>query len=302
MCGDRDCSITSITGSPKLPRKKISIYLLRYRAYLHGGLILPSESQRVTDHYDDAPNAWTFGVYVDGELCSSIRISVLTSEWRMSYATELFGDVLHPRLDRGEVFIDPTRFVADPEKAQRFPELPYVTVRLAYLACEYFNADIGLAIVRAEHQAFYRRVFLHETIAEPRSFPDLLKPVALMASDFRTVREKVLARFPIMRSSAFERRMLFERASASAVRRRLERDLSRSSHASIVPSSPDESALALLAGRLFKPAGLCRRLLRIGCGSALKRLIRPRLALAFTLAPHLQPINHRGCFSPFGGI
>jgi len=32
-----------------------------------------------------------------------------------------------------------------------------------------------------------------------------------MASDFRTLREKVLTRFPIMRSSAFERRMLFER-------------------------------------------------------------------------------------------
>jgi hypothetical protein len=33
----------------------------------------------------------------------------------------------------------------------------------------------------------------------------------LMASDFRTRREQVLARFPIMRSSAFERRMLFQR-------------------------------------------------------------------------------------------
>ena len=90
----------------------------------------------------------------------------------MSCTTDLFGDVLHPRLDRGEVFIDPARFVADPEKAQRFPELPYLTLRLAYLACEYFNADIGLAMVRAEHQAFYRRVFLHETIAEPRLFPN----------------------------------------------------------------------------------------------------------------------------------
>jgi hypothetical protein len=25
-------------------------------------------------------------------------------------------------------------------------------------------------------------------------------------------------------------------------------------------------------------------------------------ALAFTVAPHLQLINHRGCFSPFAGI
>jgi hypothetical protein len=187
------------------------IYSMRYKAYLQGGLILPSESLRVSDRYDDAPNAWTFGIYVDGELCSSIRLHVLTSEWRMSYATELFGDVLHPRLDRGEVFIDPARFVADPDKAQRFPELPYLTLRLAYLACEYFNADTGLALVRAEHQAFYRRIFLHENIAEPRSFPNVLKQVALMASGFRTLRERVLTRFPIMRSSAFERRMLFDR-------------------------------------------------------------------------------------------
>ncbi len=193
------------------PEDKDSLYAMRYRAYLHAGLILPSELRRVSDHYDDAPNVWTFGIYVDGELCSSVRIHVLTSDWPMSYAAELFGDILHPRLDRGEVIVDPARFVADPEKHQRFPELPYLTVRLPFMACEYFNADTGIALVRDEHRAFYRRVFLQKTIAEPRSFPNVLRKVALMACDFGTVREKVLARFPIMRSTAFERRMLFER-------------------------------------------------------------------------------------------
>ena len=195
------------------PEEKDQLYQMRYRAYTHGGLIPPLESQRYSDGYDDAPNAWTFGIYVDGELCSSIRLHVLTSEQRKSCTTDLFGDVLHPRLDRGEVFIDPARFVANPEKAKRFPELPYVTVRLVFLACEYFNADTGLALVRPAHQAFYRRVFLNETIAEPRLFPNALAKVGLMASDFRAVREKVLTRFPIMRSSAFERRMLFEHSS-----------------------------------------------------------------------------------------
>src|ERR1039458_1806154 len=170
------------------PEQKDSIYLMRYKAYLHGGLILPSESPRLIDSYDDAPNAWIFGIYLDGELCSSIRLHVLTSECRMSYTTELFGDVLHGRLDRGEVFVDPARFAADPEKAKRFPELPYVTLRLAYLACDHFNADTGLAMVRTDHQAFYRRVFLHETITEPRAFPGWhSKKVTLMASDFRTL-------------------------------------------------------------------------------------------------------------------
>ncbi len=201
---------------------KDNLYLMRYRAYLHAGLIQPAESRRVTDRFDEAPNTWNFGIYVDGELCSSVRIHVLTSEWRMSYTTEVFGDVLHPRLDRGEVFVDPCRFVADPEQQQRFPELPYLTVRLAFVACDHFNVDAGLAMVRVDHQAFYRRVFLHETISpEPRGFPGWpTKKAVLMASDFRNQREKVLARFPIMRSSAFERRMLFERGSQRQVPQR----------------------------------------------------------------------------------
>ncbi|WP_108514165.1 N-acyl amino acid synthase FeeM domain-containing protein [Bradyrhizobium algeriense] len=193
------------------PEEKDEIYRLRYRAYLREGAIQPSTDGRVIDQYEDAPNAWTFGVYFHGELYSSIRVSVLTSEWRMSPSVELFGEVLHPELDKGRVIIDSTRFVADPEKARNFPELPYVTVRLGSMAGVYFNADYGLAIVRPEHQAFYRRVFLHETWCEPRSYPGLVKPVGLMAAHLPTVRDRVLARYPFLRSSAFERRTLFDR-------------------------------------------------------------------------------------------
>jgi len=216
------------------PEEKDSIYLMRYKAYLHGGVTAPSETERVSDHYDDAPNAWMFGIYVDGELCSSLRLNVVNSDCRISGSVDLFGDVLHPRIDQGEVFIDPLRLAALPDKARRFPELPYLTVRLAYMACEYFNADTGLALVRAEHQAFYRRVFMSEVIAEPRSFPGFLPKVALMASDYRAVREKVMTRFPIMRSTAFERRMLFQRAGE---RDSSPRVVTSYEHPSIVPNS-----------------------------------------------------------------
>jgi N-acyl-L-homoserine lactone synthetase len=193
------------------PEDKDRIYRLRYRAYLREGAILPSESERVTDRYDDLPNNFTFGVYVQGELCSSIRISVLTLEYRGSPSSEMFTELLHPELDRGKVIIDPTRFVADPEKAKTFPELPYVTVRLGYVACGHFNADIGLANVRPEHRAFYRKVFLQEPWGEPKLYPGLIKPVGLVAAHYPSIREKVFQRFPYMRSSAFERRMLFQR-------------------------------------------------------------------------------------------
>jgi len=219
----------------RTPAEKEEIYNLRYRAYLREGAVKPSADQRVTDQYDELLNSWTFGVWIEGELYSSVRISVLTSEWRQSCSAEAFGEILLPRLDRGEVIIDPARFVADPDKAKRLPELPYVTLRLAYMACEYFNADLGLAIVRPEHQAFYRRVFLHETIAEPRLFPGLLKPVGLMAANFPAMREKVFKRYPMMRSTAFERRMLFEwRNERIPMSRSRARGLER---ASIVPRS-----------------------------------------------------------------
>ena len=214
------------------PEDKDRIYRLRYRAYLKEGAILPSESERVTDRYDDLPNNFTFGVYIHGELCSAIRISVLSAEWRGSPSSEMFSDLIHPELERGKIIIDPTRFVADPDKARRFPELPYVTVRLGYIACGHFNADIGLANVRPEHRAFYKKVFLQEPWGEPRLYPGLIKPVGLVAANYSEIRERVFQRFPYMRSSAFERRMLFDRKGV-----RFQPKSEAVSRASIVPQS-----------------------------------------------------------------
>jgi N-acyl-L-homoserine lactone synthetase len=199
--------------------EKEEVYDLRYRAYLREGAILPSEGGRVTDEYDDLANSFIFGIYIGGELCSSIRISILTPQRRESLSAGMFPDLIDPELDQGKVIVDPTRFVADHEKARRFPALPYVTVRLGYVACAYFDADIGLANVRPEHRAFYRKVFLQEPWGEPRLYSGLIKPVGLVAAHYPSIRDRVFERFPFMRSSAFERRMLFQRPGATAFMR-----------------------------------------------------------------------------------
>jgi hypothetical protein len=198
---------------------KEEIYRLRYRAYLNEGAINPRDDQRLTDPFDSAANSWTFGIYFDGELASSVRISVATPDMPLTPAVDAFPDVLEPLLAQGKVIVDPNRFVADPLREQKTPELPYFTLRLAYVACEYFNADYGTATVRAEHQAFYRRVFMHKALCPPRPYPTLTKPLSLMAVDFHAMRDKVFARYPIFRSTFFERRMLFERRLDGAVKR-----------------------------------------------------------------------------------
>jgi hypothetical protein len=190
---------------------KEAIYRLRYRAYLHEGAIEPRVDGRLTDRFDNLPNSWIFGVYIDGLLASSIRISLATQANPETPAVDAFRDLLEPELAQGKVVVDPNRFVADPLRKDKFAELPYLTVRLGYVACAYFNADIGTATVRQEHQAFYRRVFLQEALCAPRPYPTLTKPLCLMAADYLSVREKIFERYPFFRSSYFERRMLFER-------------------------------------------------------------------------------------------
>src|SRR3979409_2294024 len=159
--------------------EKDAIYRLRYRAYLHEGAIEPRADQRLTDRFDDLPNSWIFGIYLDGELTSSVRISVATPDNDDTPAVNAFRDLLEPELARGKVIVDPNRFVADPARRIKYPALPYMTLRLPYVACTHFRADIGTATVRKEHQAFYRRVFLHKSLCLPRPYPTLTKPLRL---------------------------------------------------------------------------------------------------------------------------
>lgn len=191
------------------PEEREAIFKLRYHAYLREGAITPNLSQSFADPLDDMANALIYGVYVDGRLASSIRLHVATRAHPVLPATNVFSDLLSPEIAAGKVIIDPTRFVADRAASRRYPELCYVTTRLAWLASEYFAADLLLATVRAEHQAFYRRVFGHKLICEPRHYPSLTKPISLMALDYRLNRERVLRRYPFFRSTYFERRMLF---------------------------------------------------------------------------------------------
>src|SRR5262249_1134212 len=78
---------------------------------------------------------------------------------------------------------------------------------LAWLAWESSPTPLLVATVRAEHQAFYRGVFGHRPIGEPRHYPSLAKPISLMALDYAMARERVPQRYPFFRSTFFERRM-----------------------------------------------------------------------------------------------
>ena len=195
------------------PEQRENIFRLRYEAYLREGAISPNYTRTFSDPYDETENAYLFGLYLDGELASSIRIHVGSREHPDFPTLEAFSDVLQPEVDAGKIVINSTRFVSDESLSRLHRGLPYITVRLSWMAAVHFRAEHLLAAVRPEHQAFYRRVFHHRPICDARPYPRLVKPICLMTSYYPAAADDVYRRYPFFRSTFFERRMLYERGA-----------------------------------------------------------------------------------------
>jgi hypothetical protein len=193
-----------------------AIFRLRYQAYMRQGIISQNSSGTFSDPYDEKGNGFLFGLYIDGELASSIRVHVASKEHPDSTSLEVFSDFLQPELDAGKIIVDTTRFVTDETFSRLYRALPYATMRVAGMACEYFRADYLLAAVRREHQAFYRRVFHHQLVCEARPYPGLTKPLSLMTVHYPTFVDQVHQRYPFFRSTLFEQQMLFGRQQRRA--------------------------------------------------------------------------------------
>src|SRR5712671_1669953 len=79
-----------------------AIFRLRYNAYLREGAIPANAGERFADPLDDTSNAWIFGVYVDGDLASSIRLHVSSRQCPDLPALNVFSDLLSPDIAAGK--------------------------------------------------------------------------------------------------------------------------------------------------------------------------------------------------------
>lgn len=184
------------------------VYRLRYEAYRREEFI-PINSQRIVrDEFDDLDNCHAFGVYIDGELVSSLRLHHLTPAFRDSPSHSVFGDILDPLLDAGHTILDPGRFTADYEASLAYPALPFLTLRVGVMAIRHFGVKFALSSVRPEHGAFYKRVFGSVAMSEPRYYHGLTFPMVLYACDLLSDWDRFLRRYPFFRSTEEERESL----------------------------------------------------------------------------------------------
>jgi hypothetical protein len=192
-----------------------AIFRLRYDACRRIAAIDPSDGQRFDDSFDRLPNVHQLGVYIEDRLAASLRIHVLSQETPWSPALDNFPDVLEPELASNKRIVDPNRLMSDFDASRRYPELPYVTLRLAYMAAVHFEADLVTASVRREHEAFYRREMLMRPACPPRPYGTVNKLIGLMVIDFPRDGHAIEERRPFYKSQASEREHLFAPSRAS---------------------------------------------------------------------------------------
>lgn len=185
------------------------VYRLRYEAYRRESFIPVNVEEMCLDNLDGTPNGMSFGVYLENELIASLRVHHVTMEHRFGPTMKIFPEIIGPMLDKGVTFMDPSRFTVDKDASLAMPALPFLTLRIATMAAEYFNVDYTLSLVRPEHGPFYRRVFLSEKWSDVRRYPDIDFDVVLYSLNLRQVRDAVGDRYPIFKSTAEEREALF---------------------------------------------------------------------------------------------
>lgn len=185
------------------------IFRLRYDSYRSEGTIEADAGERFSDAYDEAPNVFIFGIEQEDELLASIRMHVCSREMPFAPGLDVFPDILGPMLERGESFVDPTRFVVRRHSRRAMGNLPFATVRLAAMAAEHFDTDHILATVRIEHAPFYRRFFDMELLSGERTYPGLARPICLMAGRWQEIKTSSYHRVPDFDSGARERMRLF---------------------------------------------------------------------------------------------
>lgn len=192
------------------PREQFDpVYRLRYEAYRREDFVPFNPEQIVYDEFDELPNAYSYGIYIDGTLVSALRFHLITPEYPWSPSYSVFPDVLDPLLEQGATFVDPGRFTADHEASLAYPALPFLTLRIVVMASAYANVRYCLASVRPEHAAFYRRIFNSQMLAEQRYYHGLKFPMQLWASHVPVEYPRLLRRYPFFMSTEEERNRLF---------------------------------------------------------------------------------------------
>ncbi len=185
------------------------IYRLRYKSYRMVDMVSDIPDQIIHDALDETPNCLQVRNLHRRRTRQHFAHPSCSLVGPVSPSTMVYGDILKPMMAEGISFIDCSRFAVDPQWSRIHPQIPYLTIRLAGIACGHFNAPQGLLTIREEHAGFTGASSRPTRSARTRSYPGLNYPVVLYRTTVQSIRERGAHSFPFFKWTPMEERMLF---------------------------------------------------------------------------------------------
>ena len=182
---------------------------LRRTSYESREFVAAGTPYEYLDKYDRSPDCRVFTVHIDGLLLSTIRVHIVTADHLHGPTAHYFPERAKSLVESGQLYIDPSRFAADNSMVWQYPALPFLTLRIAVMACEYYGAEYCMSCVRADVASFYRRTFGSTEFEPPQRLPGVAVPMTLLGARESDVREKMESRYPFFRSMASEQKLMF---------------------------------------------------------------------------------------------
>lgn len=184
------------------------VIALREKAYRAHKIYVRSD-QPMTDEQDLDPRFFTFGVFWQEELLSTLRVHIVTQENPVCNSRDYYPNFLDPLIAQGVTFMDPTRFAIDPDLGKELQTLPLITLRLGFLAAKHFDTDFCLSMIKERHVNFYRKVFKSSQVTPFLPFEAVHSHYALFSSS-KSLENAICEDYPIFRSTQTERNLLFQ--------------------------------------------------------------------------------------------
>ncbi len=185
-----------IARGPMLDR----VYGMRYRSYSAEGYIKENSSLKFIDEYDGKPNSICFLAYHRSNVVGSIRACVYKPGKGLDIPImECFGEELKKAIGYESTFLEPNKFVIDPQFQRRGGiQARFLLLGSAVEEAVRQNAEHIVVAVRTEHIKFYQ-MFGGKLASEEKAYPHLnFKTVLMICSDVKKCRDFIKSKVDIV--------------------------------------------------------------------------------------------------------
>ena len=165
------------------------------------------------DEHDRSQDCYVIGVYIEESLISTLRVHIVSSRHLHGPTASYFPVRAAQLVEQGDCYIDPSRFAADHQMLWQYPAIPFLTLRVAAMASEYFHASHCMTVVTASTASFYRRSFGSLDMEPPQSVPGFTVPLTLLGARIDHIRATLETRLPFFKSQLWEQKMMFAPSS-----------------------------------------------------------------------------------------